>query len=309
MAKQPKGLKILFRQYYKIIMLNNFFVKTLNRINPNFIWNLYSKKCKKIFNKSYFILSFDCDTEEDIAVALEVHLKLKNIGVTPVYAVPGKLLRIGAQVYRNIFEMGSEFINHGGKKHTYFDTLHNRHASCFFYDQQSLEILKQDIIEGHKILLDVLGITATGWRTPHFGTYQKREHFNFLYSILKEMNYKFSTSSCPALAYKHGPIYQNKDIIEVPVTGIFSEPLNIMDTWAYFGAPDRIKTPKNYLETAKKLSQFSGSHPILINIYGDPSHIYDKPEFFEAMKMFAEASENVNYSQLLEITYENLRSV
>jgi hypothetical protein len=153
------------------------------------MWRIYARKAKKILPQSYLILSFDCDTEEDIAVALDVHFKLKDIGITPVYAVPGELLKKGEKVYRKIHEMGAEFINHGGCEHTYFDENYQRHASCFFYDQQSAEELRKDILLGHQTLQDVLGVTAKGWRTPHFGTFQKPEHFNFLYSILNELNY------------------------------------------------------------------------------------------------------------------------
>ena len=288
-------------------MQTTYYLKTLNRINPNLIWHLYAKKCKKLFNKSKFILSFDCDTEDDIAVVWDVHSKLLEMGITPVYAVPGELLKKGEKVYRAIHETGAEFINHGGRGHTYFDVVHNRHASCFFYDQQSSDIVAQDIIQGHKTLQDVLGITATGWRTPHFGTFQKSEHLNFLYSILEEMKYTFSTSTSPEMAYRQGPIYENSSIFEIPVTGIFSEPLNIMDTWGYFEAYDRFRTADDYVKTSQSLAKFASCYPILINIYGDPSHIHDKLEFFDAMKCLVNVAENMNYTQFLGMLNENLR--
>ncbi len=290
-------------------MLNNLVIKLFTRINPNFIWYLYSKRCKEIFNKSYFILSFDCDTEEDISAVLKVHLKLQDIGVTPVYAVPGELLKKGENVYRKIYETGAEFINHGGREHTYFDKKYQRHASCFFYDQQSYDDLKEDILLGHRTLQDVLGITAKGWRTPHFGTFQKPEHLKFLYDLLQELNYKFSSSTSPIMAYRHGPLYKSGGVIEIPVTGIYSEPLNIMDTWAYFAGPDRTKSSLDYMKAAQHLANFSKKHPILINIYGDPSHIHDKPDFFKAMALFSKTAKNINYAQLLEGFHENIRDI
>lgn len=283
--------------------------KVINRINPEWMWRIYAHKAKKILPQSYFILSFDCDTEEDIAVVLDVHSKLEQIGITPVYAVPGELLKKGEKVYSKIHDTGAEFINHGGCEHTYFDEQHKRHASCFFYDQQSAEDLRKDILLGHQTLQDVLGITAKGWRTPHFGTFQKREDLKFLYSILNELNYTFSTSTSPVMAYQHGLLFKKDGIIEIPVTGIYSEPLNIMDTWAYFAAPDRIKLPPEYVKAAQELAIFSSKYPTLINIYGDPSHIHDKPEFFEAMSLLVNTAQNVNYTQLLEKTYENFRSL
>lgn len=284
-----------------------FSLKLAHRINPNLLWVLYNYKSKKILNNSFFILSFDCDTEEDIAVAYDLHAKLQDIGVTPVYAVPGALLQKGEKIYCKIREMGAEFINHGGREHTYFDVEKKRHASCFFYDQQVYSILREDILLGHQTLQEVLGITPKGWRTPHFGTFQHPQHLKFLYSVIQQLNYMFSTSTNPAMAYCNGPLYKRDGIIEIPVTGAYSEPLNIMDTWAYFAAPDRIKLPSQYLHEAQSLSSFAVKHPILINIYGDPSHVYNKPEFFEAMALLVKSAQNINYAQLLEITHENIR--
>ncbi len=294
---------------FRIIMNIPIHLKIANRIHPRIIWSLYGHKSKKLLNESYLILSFDCDTEEDITCALSVHSKLQEMGITPVYAVPGELLKKGEKGYRKIYETGAEFINHGGCEHTYFDVEKARHASCFFYDQQLQEDLRNDIISGHNILQNVLGITASGWRTPHFGTFHKPEDLKFLYSILNELCYSFSTSTSPMIGYRHGPLFKQDGIIEIPVTGIYTEPFNIMDTWAYFAAPDRIKSPHEYVKSAKDLVNFATQYPVLINIYGDPSHIWDKPEFFEAMALLTQIAKNVNYTQLLEKTYENIRSI
>ncbi len=264
------------------------------------LWSLYHNKAKKILPSSFFILSFDCDTEEDIAVAWDVHQTLQEMGILPVYAVPGELLKKGADVYRKIHETGAEFINHGGRAHTYFDAKAQRHVSNFFYDQQPLTILREDILIGHDTLKNVLGITAQGWRTPHFGTFQKSEHLKFLYSTLLELNYTFSSSTSPVMAYRNGPIYKKNGIIEIPVSGVYSEPLNIIDTWAYFAAPDRVKNSSDYIQDTGNLITFAKNHPIVINIYGDPSHIYNKKIFFEAMLLLSETAKNINFSQLLK---------
>ncbi|CAO5679939.1 MAG: hypothetical protein HEEMFOPI_01366 [Holosporales bacterium] len=291
-----------------LVMPPSTFHRVINRINPEWMWRIYAHKSKKLLNESYLILSLDCDTEEDIAVAWDVHSKLQQIGITPVYAVPGELLKKGEKVYRKIYETGAEFINHGGCEHTYFDEHNKRHASCFFYDQQSQEDLRKDILLGHQTLQDVLEITAKGWRTPHFGTFQKPQDLKFLYSILNKLNYTFSTSTSPLMAYQYGMLFKKDGIIEVPVTGIFSEPLNIMDTWAYFAAPNRTRLPSEYTKEAQELAYFASKYPTFINIYGDPSHIHDKPEFFEAMALLVKTAKNINYKQLLEKTYENIRT-
>lgn len=285
---------------------NNYKLRIMNKISHQLLWNRYAKLSAKLLQETYLILSFDCDTDHDIEVAWEVHARLLDIGVKPVYAVPGALLERGAAVYERIRNTGAEFINHGGREHTYFDAQLQRHASCFFYDQQTQSDIYNDVEAGHKILKNVLGVDAKGWRTPHFGTYQHRDHFKFLYSILEQLSYKFSTSTCPVHAYTHGPSFVQGSLIEIPVTGMFNEPFNIMDTWGFFAAPDRTKQPQDYLNTAQELHAFATQKPLLINIYGDPSHIHDQPEFFNAIYNLSKIAKNIDYTDYLGIINDNV---
>lgn len=282
--------------------IQSFKRKIYGRIPPHLLWKKYAKLCRTVnLDKSYFILSFDCDTEDDIKVGWDVHSRLMDMGIMPVYAVPGALLQRGEKVYKRIYETGAEFINHGGREHTYFDHKLGDYASCFFYEKQPLYSLKEDIVTGHQILKNVLGLHAKGWRTPHFGTFQLPEHLKFLYSVLEELDYTFSTSTVPQKLYKVGPLNNKKGIVEIAVTGRWTEPLNILDTWGYFRAPDRQKDGNDYFNECLALKDFAKQYPILINIYGDPSHIHKEPLFFESMKNLNNVSKNCNFSEFLKI--------
>ena len=231
------------------------------------------------------VLSFDCDTEDDIKVAWDVHARLMDMGMRPVYAVPGALLREGEGTYRRIAETGAEFINHGGVSHTYFDKAAGRHASCFFYDQLAPERVRQDVIEGDRILRETLGIAPEGFRTPHFGTYQRPAQLRFLHGVLRELGYRFSSSTTSYWGLRKGPMFSDFGVVELPVTGVPSQPLNILDTWAYFEAPDRVFGPADYGREAAALADlFKKPAAGLINIYADPSHIHGNEVFFEAMR-------------------------
>lgn len=284
-------------------------LRLMHRFSHKLLWNRYASLSAKKLQNAYLIVSFDCDTDEDIDVVWDVHTKLLDIGIRPVYAVPGALLQRGEKVYSRIRDTGVEFINHGGREHTYYDTQKSRHASCFFYDQQLNHDITADIELGHKTLNEVLGVTPKGWRTPHFGTYQNQEQLAYLYAELERLNYSFSTSTTPLHAFKYGPSYYNGTMLEIPVTGIFSEPFNIMDTWGFFAAPDRTKTANDYLQTATALQNFTRNKALLLNIYGDPSHIHDKPEFFSAMQMLATVAKNINYEEYLGIINDNLCNI
>jgi hypothetical protein len=283
--------------------------RLFNRFYPKGFWQNLIRKNKKILAQSSFILSFDCDTEEDYRVAYEVHLRLNDMGIMPVYAVPGELLIKGEKVYSKIYNSGAEFINHGGREHTYFDKGLNRYKSCFFYDEQDEATLAEDIELGHKILNDVLGVHAKGWRTPHFGTYQSPQNLKFIHSQLRKMNYVFSTSTTPVWGYRNGSVFKQDGIIEIPVSGVVDRPVNILDTWAYFEAPDKTMSGSDYVESCRNITSIASESPILINIYGDPSHIHCSDDFFASMKLIAERVKNTNYHSFLGSLNENIRSL
>jgi hypothetical protein len=77
--------------------------------------------------------------------------------------------------------------------------------------------------------------------------------------------------------------------------------MNILDTWAFFGAPDRQKNAEDYHQECLAIHRFSMLNPVLINIYGDPSHIANEPLFFGSMKILAQGAKNCNFSELLNV--------
>ena len=167
------------------------------------LWRRYASLARAAgLRRLYLIFSLDCDTQEDIAVVSEVHARLLDLGVKPVYAVPGELLRKGAKVYRQIMASGGEFINHGYAEHMYFDARRGAYESCFFYDRLPREQVRQDILAGDACLREVLGVAPQGFRAPHFGTFQKPEQLGFLHGVLKELGHGFSTSTMPYYAFR-----------------------------------------------------------------------------------------------------------
>ena len=249
----------------------------------------------------YFVLSLDCDTIDDIGVAWDVHSRLMDMGVKPVYAVPGELLQKGKMVYRRILESGSEFINHGYKQHTYFDKSAGRHRSHFFYDELPLERVREDIVQGDVCLREILGVQTRGFRTPHFGTFQKPHQLRFLHSVLHDLGYIFSTSTVPLYAFRYGPVFRAFGAVELPVSGMASSPLNILDSWSCFMAPDRTMTPQDYLREGEAISElFKGFGVGLLNFYADPIHIHDSDIFFKTISHWRSVAVPLTYSKLLE---------
>lgn len=273
------------------------------RCNPAILYRRYSRLAKKAgLRKTYFVLSFDCDTYEDFEVAWDVHSRLMDMNVKPVYAVSGELLRRGEKIYRRIAETGAEFINHGSKEHTYFDSASGNYKSCFFYDQLNNDQIEEDIVNGGVIVKEVLGIEPKGFRTPHFGTFQGPEHLNFLYQVLSGRNYQFSSSTMPYLGFRKGPVLKRNGILEFPVSGMWSRPLNVLDSWNFFRAPERVSANEDnyYWENIKIISYFERTNSAgILNFYADPSHIAHSDIFFQMVGRFSQIARNCTYSDLV----------
>lgn len=274
----------------------------LSKINKNYLFKRYSKLSKNSgINKLYFILSFDCDTHEDAEFALRVQKRLSEMGITPVYAVPGQMLEKNPKIYKKLSNLGSEFMNHGYYEHTYFDEEVGDYRSNFFYNELTFSKIEEDIRLGDNAVTNVIGKKALGYRAPHFGVFQKEKELEFIHKTLKSINYKYSSSTIPYHSFKNGAIFDNYGLIEFPVTGTIENPMAILDTWAYFKAPGKTKSESDYKKDIISLINYYKINNIngIINIYADILHIYDSEDFFESIKILSETCENISYEKLL----------
>ena len=272
------------------------------RLRPDALAQRHARLARRAgLDRVWLVLSFDCDTTEDAEVAGPVHERLAELGVQPVYAVPGALLREASDVYSRIAQTGAEFINHGDRMHTYFDEAAGRWASNFFYDQQPREVIRRDILDGHETVTEIVGRRPTGYRTPHFGTFQDPEQLRWLHGVIGELDYRFSTSTIPMWGLREGPVFDRFGRLELPVSGGVEDPFGILDTWSCFEAPDRVRTPEDYeREAAALAATFEQAGAGLINVYGDPSHIHDSEEFFRAVGCWAAVAQPASYGELLD---------
>jgi hypothetical protein len=279
----------------------------LGNVFPNYFRQRYVKKTKKNgLNGKFFILSFDCDTKKDIEVVEEVHQRLGSLKIKPTYAVPGELLKEGSDVYSRIKNDGAEFINHGYLSHTSYISSNNSYISTLFYDKLSKAQVREDILRGHNNFIDVLGEKPIGFRTPHFGTYQKSEQLNFLYKVLNDLEYIFSSSTTPITGMWNGAIKNTKNgILEFPVSGSYDYPGRILDSWGFRFSPTRKLNENDYIEQFKKMLAFFANPDVhgIFNIYADPSQVYDWDIFFECMAM-TDNLINSSFNELINNNYD-----
>src|SRR5262245_54263038 len=85
------------------------------------------------FDRLLLYLTFDCDTDEDAAAALELDPWLRARGIRGAYAVPGTQLIRAADSYQRLMAAGAAFLNHGYVPHA--EWREDRYVPVTFYDQ------------------------------------------------------------------------------------------------------------------------------------------------------------------------------
>ncbi len=269
--------------------LHEFALRSAGRVVPKLLWKLFDVQCiRNGFTHPKFALTFDCDTRLDYQVLPSVHERSAGLGITPIYAVPGQLIQEGIKTYKKIAEQGAEFINHGYLQHTVVDEKRTQYVSTLFYDQiTELEIV-DDIRMGHRSLVEHLGIEPKGFRTPHFGTFQLESNLDFLHNELKGLGYTFSSSTSPKYAYLKGPAFFNKGVLEIPVTGCPTWPLGILDSFNFRFSGSLKFTPEVFESEMKNAFKMMEMGKLKrVNIYADPSQVYDWNGFFDSVARFA----------------------
>lgn len=258
-----------------------------SKLNPNLLYGRYGKLAREQgLDGPYFILSFDCDTEKDAAVVEEVHDRLLEVKIRPIYAIPGELMEKHEKIFKHIASTGSEFMNHGYKIHTYYDDTLMDYRSCFFYDRISEEGIIEDIVKGHEAHLHILGKSPNSFRVPHFGTFQRRRQLKFLHHCLSRLGYQYSSSTEPLYSFRYGPLRDvGSGLKEVPVSGCFDDPLIILDSWGFMIRKFGNRNEALYKEQMKKMVLWFTKRklPGLLNFYADPSHVINSNCFFDAI--------------------------
>ncbi len=245
-----------------------------------------------------FILSFDCDTDADSAVAAELHERLRSGGLSPLYAVAGEVLEAGASAYRTIADEGGVFLNHGFRRHATLDEGTGAVTSNYFYGAVPTHEWQEDIRRGHKAVRDILGQTPEGFRTPHFASFEGPRDLAALWRFLTQLGYRYSSSTRPLFGLRFGPFFNRSGIVEFPVSGCLSEPGQILDSWGLVRTRGRL-TDRLRDELGAYVALMRAGQPLLLNVYLDPADIADDDDIIELLNDFAPFSAP-DFSAVLE---------
>jgi hypothetical protein len=280
-----------------------FAFQMVGKCKPDWIFQYYSNKARKQgFNKLYIILSFDCDTPEDIPAAEKIHAYLSERGIKATYAVPGHILKAGKDVFQDLSEHGADFINHGALPHA--EKREGHYWPVTFYNKLPLSEVIDDIHQGHKIVTDVIGHPPIGFRAPHFGCVQNSYILKKIHHILRELGYLYSTSTIPFFGFRYGPIWKVNGIYEFPTSGSYNYPFKILDSWSHIISPSqpcvRDEYAYQFIDTIKKLKIINATG--ILNYYIDPAHVVSSMSFYNALDfLIAKGIPTLYYDEAIKI--------
>lgn len=289
-SKLLKIMSLIIKLFY--LLLSNPIRLTaifLIKILPNSILKKKFFHIKKIRNK-IFLLSFDCDTQEDINCLEALLSKLKNNKIKIVLAIPGQLIEKNLKLIIDLnkkYEI--EFLNHGYYVHTEFDKTKKIYYPTFSYEEKEIKFIKEDIVLAHNFFKDKLNIDVKGFRAPHFGevSYKKKKK---IFRYLKILGYQYSSSSIYDLAFFKGPIFNIEGITEITVTGCSDNQSSMLDSWSFLTNENKEINinQKYFLELSKLIKLIKEKEFNFINIYADPSHIIKSDRFFSLIRKVSE---------------------
>lgn len=238
-------------------------------------------------DRLYLLLTFDCDTDGDIAIVTQLESDLRKRDIHAGFAVPGAQLEKGASTWRQLGDRGCEFLNHGGRPHT--EWRGDRFWPITFYDQLADEAIVSDIQDGHRRVIEITGTTPEGFRAPHFGSFQQPAQLQLLYETLKPLGYRYASTTLPSLGLTHGPFVDMDGIIELPTMGSFRNPTTLLDSWTYLTDRANFALGDEYYElfaeTLARMTEYG--IPGILTYYADPSHVMGQRPFERALDAVA----------------------
>ena len=194
------------------------------------LWKYYFKKYgRRIVKKEEFsvCLSFDCDLPEDIKALPKLLALLKKYCIKASFACIGKWIEKFPAIHKRIVREGHEIINH-----TYSHPDNEVLSPTKFFNKLPYDKQKEEIKKCHEACRKILNYSPVGFRTPHFG----RLHCDSVYKILKELGYRYSSSTVLVRSKASQPFDVN-GILEIPMMTCPTHFFPLFDTWHCYRSP------------------------------------------------------------------------
>ncbi len=241
------------------------------------------------FNYSVATMSFDCDLKEDYQALPFVLDMLKRNNIKASFAIIGKWIEIYPDIHKRIIEEGHEIINH-----TYTHPNNKHFSPDRYMVKLSLQEKKEEIARCHEVCEKILKYSPTGYRAPHLGS----SHGVEIYSILKELNYKYSTSDIALRFESLGAPLKINNIWEFPLSpstrNLFSSPITSEVI------RDKKITEQQYYSDIRKAIDIAKT-PFFFNIYCDPMDVVKMEEFESMLVELNNRFKMMTYKELIAL--------
>ncbi len=252
-------------------------------------------------------LSFDCDTPEDGESLPRLLSLLARFDIRASFAVVGELAEGQQPEYLRIVEAGHEVFNHGYRMHT--EALPDGgYKPTGFYPSLSWDEIETEIVSNQESLERLLGVRCTGFRTPHFGTFQAPSQVRRLHDLIAKHGLRYSSSVLMWHAKQRGYMSE-RPVIEIPVSARVGPPVSYFDSWRMVaqsqdpGDGRLLASWKQAVDVA-----LAADDPVLLNTYFDPSHVVDRDDFGSMLEYLARHRERVWIGSYGEIASAKLGS-
>ena len=276
--------------------ITKFFFKIVLKFYKNFYLINHLKWAEENLESSVFFVSFDFETQKDVDLIEHLTNKLLKSNIIPYYAIPGELIKENKKVFRKISKKCT-IINHGYKIHTEFDKILNKNKSiCSYCDFTKNEITK-DITDGHEAIKNFCDQVPKFFRAPHFGEYSENKSLDFIYNILDDLNYTYSSSTTPIYSLINSPIFKNKNIFEMCSSSFAENPLQIIDSWSILNSNLNFH---NLFDEFKKTLKLMQTSKFFFNVYFDPSDIINENIFFEHLSVFSKFQKRIENIKIIK---------
>jgi hypothetical protein len=244
-------------------------------------------------------ISFDCDFPNDVEAIPYMLKLLKKYSFKTTFACVGYWIEQYPDIHKMILDQGHEIMNHT-YSHPDNELLNPERK---FKDISEAE-KKEEIERCHQVCKTLLHYEPIGCRIPHF----KNLFTDEIYTILKELDYAYSSSTWLTNTNSYGLPFWTKDgIIEFPLTTCPKHPFTVFDTWHSFNSPRLLhkivhRTEDAYLHLAKFLVDAAIKFNSYINIYIDPRDVLILKRFEELLIYIKDREEHLwvaNYQDIL----------
>ena len=250
--------------------------------------------------KACVTISFDCDTQEDLAALPQLLRLLERYPFETSFACIGKWIERYPDVHRAIVAAGHEISNH-----TYSHPNNDELQSFERFNELTAAEQETEIVRCHEVCQRYLNYAPVGFRIPHFGAL----YTPTIYPILQRLNYRYSSSMVAAKTATGGaPFRTAQGIWEFPVSPCPAHPFGVFDTHHAFRKKRAWHQEKGaFFALFQELLQLGMQSAAHINLYFDPRDVVlydDFPYIFDLLRERQTDIHVLSYREI--ITHEQL---